>query len=221
MSRRAALLFACCVAKSSSWYTGGGYASSAVDVYVSGGSTEMFGSVSSGGGSSSPAPPVTKTCANRNAACEWVPSWDSDGLYCSSSDGGCVDLCASSLDASACDAARGLDASDELRDWPAVLQLLLASEASRRMLDAADEHGRTALLFAAVGSAACVQALLDAGADCSLRNLEGLTAQSEARAEKQDECERLLARAWEQQPAQQQIEQQRQQLAAADVATRR
>ena len=90
------------------WYTGGGYASSAVDVYVSGGSTEMFGSVSSGGGSSSPAPPpVTKTCANRNAACEWVPSWDSDGLYCSSSDGGCVDLCASSLDASACDAADG------------------------------------------------------------------------------------------------------------------
>ena len=56
------------------WYTGGGYASSAVDVYVSGGSTEMFGSVSSGGGYSSPAPPVTKTCANRNAACEWVPS---------------------------------------------------------------------------------------------------------------------------------------------------
>ena len=66
------------------WYTGGGYASSAVDVYVSGGSTEMFGSVSSGGGSSSPAPPpVTKTCANRNAACEWIPSWDTDGLYCS------------------------------------------------------------------------------------------------------------------------------------------
>ena len=105
MSR--ALLFACCVAKSSSWYTGVGYASSAVDVYVSGGSTEMFGSVSSGGGSSSPAPPVTKTCANRNAACEWVPNWDTDGLYCSSSDGGCVGLCASSLDASACDAADG------------------------------------------------------------------------------------------------------------------
>ena len=93
----------------------------------------------------------------------------------------------------------------------AVLQLLLANEESRRMLDAADEHGRTALHFAAVGSAACVQALLDAGADCSLRTLEGLTAQSEARAEKQDECERLLARAWEQQPARQQIEQQRQQ----------
>ena len=91
----------------SAWYTGGGYASSAVDVYVSGGSTEMFGSVSSGGGSSSPAPPVTKTCANRNAACEWVPSWDLDGLYCSSSDGGCVDLCDSSLDASACDEAVG------------------------------------------------------------------------------------------------------------------
>ena len=37
-------------ARVSAWYTGGGYASSAVDVYVSGGSTEMFGSVSSGGG---------------------------------------------------------------------------------------------------------------------------------------------------------------------------
>ena len=96
------------MAKSSSWYTGGGYASSAVDVYVSGGSTEMFGSVSSGGGSSSPAPPVTKTCANRNAACEWVPSWDTDGLYCSLGSGNyCVDLCDSSLDASACDAADG------------------------------------------------------------------------------------------------------------------
>ena len=100
-------LMTICAARVSAWYTGGGYASSAVDVYVSGGSTEMFGSVSSGGGSSSPAPPVTKTCANRNAACEWVPSWDSDGLYCSSSDGGCVDLCASSLDASACDAEDG------------------------------------------------------------------------------------------------------------------
>ena len=76
----------------------------------------------------------------------------------------------------------------------AVLQLLLASEASRRMLDAADEHGRTALHFAAVGSAACVQALLDAGADCSLRTLEGLTAQSEARAEKQDVRVRLRLR---------------------------
>ena len=90
------------------WYTGGGYASSAVDVYVSGGSTEMFGSVSSGGGYSSPAPPVTKTCANRNAACEWVPSWDTDGLYCSLGSGNyCVDLCDSSLDASACDEADG------------------------------------------------------------------------------------------------------------------
>ena len=52
-----------------SWYTGGGYASSAVDVYVSGGSTEMFGSVSSGGGYSSPAPPVTKrpvSCGNHS-----------------------------------------------------------------------------------------------------------------------------------------------------------
>ena len=107
MSHRA-LIFACCVAKSSSWYTGGGYASSAVDVYVSGGSTEMFGSVSSGGGSSSPAPPVTKTCANRNAACEWVPSWDTDGLYCSLGSGNyCVDLCDSSLDASACDVEDG------------------------------------------------------------------------------------------------------------------
>ena len=42
--RRRAFSSSIAAAHVGAWYTGGGYASSAVDVYVSGGSTEMFGS---------------------------------------------------------------------------------------------------------------------------------------------------------------------------------
>lgn len=86
----------------------------------------------------------------------------------------------------------------------AVLQLLLASSESLRALDAVDEHGRTALHFAAATAAASsspesVQALLDAGADWRIRAKDGLTALLEARAGKNAEAERLLTLTWQQQ----------------------
>ena len=88
-----------------------------------------------------------------------------------------------------------------------VLRLLLASSESLRTLDAVDEHGRTALHFAAAATASSspesVQALLDAGANWSIRAKDGQTALLEARAGKNAEAEGLLTLAWQQQQQQQ------------------
>mmetsp|Transcript_7820 Transcript_7820/g.23250 ORF Transcript_7820/g.23250 Transcript_7820/m.23250 type:complete len:634 (-) Transcript_7820:108-2009(-) len=70
-----------------------GYASSAIDVYVSGGSTEMFNGVSSGGSSYTPPAAPEKTCATRSVSdCETTALYDDDGSYCELDNNACVDL---------------------------------------------------------------------------------------------------------------------------------
>ena len=57
---------------------------------------------------------------------------------------------------------------------------LLLGTPTMPTLDVKDANGRTALHFAAAGSSECVEALLKAGADWSLRDVHGVTALGEA-----------------------------------------
>ncbi|KAL3930055.1 MAG: hypothetical protein SGPRY_001697, partial [Prymnesium sp.] len=79
---------------------------------------------------------------------------------------------------------------------PSIANLIVHHE-PMPSLEASDTNGRTALHFAAAGSAACVELLLAAGADWAKRDKDGNTPLVEAKRSGQREAEEMLLEAWQ------------------------